>query len=111
MLKTVMMMMTMLATATAEPELAANMSRVVLLLDFRKAYDTVAREFLFVALLRFGFSQDFVTMIRKIHDGTTAQFVANGELSESQAVISGIRQGCPLASLPWLFNRTPRLTG
>ena len=45
------------------------------------AYDTVALNFFFVALQRFGFSEAFVTMIRNIHDGTIAQFVVNGELS------------------------------
>jgi hypothetical protein len=50
MLKTVMMMLAMLATASGDPNLAAALSQVILLLDFRKAYDTVAREFLFLAL-------------------------------------------------------------
>ncbi|KAE9036079.1 hypothetical protein PR001_g9006 [Phytophthora rubi] len=103
MLKTVMMMMAMLASAKNEPGLAASLSRVILLLDFRKAYDTVARDFLFLALLRFGFSPYFVEMIRKLHHGTTAQFLVNGELSAPQEVISGIRQGCPLAPLLFLL--------
>ena len=47
MLKTVMMMLAILETATAEPELAAYQSRVILLLDVRKEYDMVARDFLF----------------------------------------------------------------
>jgi hypothetical protein len=43
-------MLAMLATASGDPNLAAALSQVILLLDFRKAYDTVAREFLFLAL-------------------------------------------------------------
>ncbi|CAI5719351.1 unnamed protein product [Peronospora destructor] len=100
--KTVMMMLALLATAKDELELAAARSRAILLLDFRKAYDTVAREFLFLVLVRFGFSQEFTEMIRKLHNGTTARFVVNGELSEPQEVVSGIRQGCPLAPLLFL---------
>ena len=42
-------------------------------------------------------------MIRNIHDDTTTQFVVNGKLSKSPAVISGIRQGCPLAPLLFLL--------
>ncbi|KAE8915450.1 hypothetical protein PF003_g614 [Phytophthora fragariae] len=103
MLKTVMMMLAILATAKGEPELAAELSRVVLLLDFRKAYDTVAREFLFLALIKFGFSQEFVDMIRRLHAGTTATFLVNGELSDPQEVLSGIRQGCPLAPLLFIL--------
>jgi hypothetical protein len=103
MLKTVMMMLAMLATANGEPDLAADMSRLILLLDFRKAYDTVAREFRFVALLRFGFSPEFVQMIRRLHDGTTARFLVNGEFSDPLEIVSGIRQGCPLAHLLFIL--------
>jgi hypothetical protein len=103
MMKTVMMMLAILATANDEPELAAQLSRVILLLDFRKAYDTVSREFLFLALRKFGFSEEFVNMLRRLHDGTTAQFLVNGELSDPQEVISGIRQGCPLAPLLFIL--------
>ena len=42
-------------------------------------------------------------MIQNIHAGTTAQFVVNGELSEPQEVVSGIRQGCPLAPLLFII--------
>jgi exonuclease III len=103
MLKTVMMMLAVLATANDEPELAAALSHVILLLDFRKAYDTVAREFLFLALLKFGFSEAFVNMLRRLHDGTTARFLVNGELSEEIDVKTGIRQGCPLAPLLFIL--------
>ena len=48
------MMLALLATAKAELELAALQSRAILLLDFRKAYDTVARTYLLLALVRFG---------------------------------------------------------
>ena len=88
-------------TAKAEPKLTALGSRAILLLDFRIAYDTVSREFLFLALERFGFSHAFTKMIWNIHEETTAQFVVNGEHSQPQEVVSGIRQRCPLA--PFLF--------
>jgi len=71
-MKTVMMMLSVLATAEPKPELAAALSQVILLLDFKKAYDTVAREFLFLTLRKFGFSKEFVEMIRRLHNGTTA---------------------------------------
>jgi hypothetical protein len=103
MMKTVMMMLAMLATAAPNPDLEAAMSRVILLLDFRKAYDTVVREFLFLVLEKFGFSKEFVNMIRRLHNGTTARFLVNGELSDLQDVVSGIRQGCPLAPLLFIL--------
>ncbi|KAE9266852.1 hypothetical protein PR003_g31975, partial [Phytophthora rubi] len=102
-MKTVVMMLAMLATATSRPDLAATLSQVILMLDFKKAYDTVARDFLFLAMQRFGFSPAFIAMIRKLHNGTIARFLVNGELSEPQEVLSGIRQGCPLAPLLFLL--------
>lgn len=95
--KTVMMMMSILHTGDAQLAAADSLSEAILLLDFRKAYDTVSRDFLFLALMRFGFSPSFVTMIRKIHAGITAHFPVNKEFSRPQVVLSGIRQGCPLA--------------
>ena len=86
-LKAVMMMMAVLDTARHEPAVDMMQSKAIILLDLRKAYDTVARDFLFVALHKFGFSPAFVTMIQNIHAGTTAQFVVNGEISEPQEEI------------------------
>jgi hypothetical protein len=36
-------------------------------------------------------------MIKNLHDGTPARFLVNEELSDPQEMVSGIRQGCPLA--------------
>jgi len=43
MMKTVMMMMAMVASAREQPEVAEDKSRLILTLDFRKAYDTGSR--------------------------------------------------------------------
>ena len=58
--KLVMMMLAQLATATFDETLAADNSRVILLIDFRKAYDTVDRGFLYEALRHFGFAERYV---------------------------------------------------
>ena len=97
-----MMMLAQQATAKAEPELTAAGSRAILLLDFQKAYDTVSREFRFLALERFEFSHEFTEMIWNIHEGTTAQFVVDEELSQPQKVVSEIWQWCPFAPLFFL---------
>lgn len=102
-MKTVMMMLAVLASAESQPEVSAALSRVIILLEFKKTYDTVARDFLFIALRRFGFSEEFVKMIQKLHKGTTARFLVNGKLSEPQDVISGIQQGCHLVPLLFLL--------
>ena len=73
------------------------------MLDLRKAYDTVSRDFLFEVMRYFGFADSFITMIRNLHHNTTARFVVNGLLSDPIPVLTGIRQGCPLAPLLFLL--------
>ena len=77
MMKTVMMMLAAVSTARAEPDLEAHRSRVILLLDFRKAYDTVASDFLFYVLEEYGFASPIIHMMRKLHESTTAKFLVN----------------------------------
>ena len=48
--KLVMMMISHLATATSDVTIAADNIWVILLMGFRKAYDTVDRKFLLEAL-------------------------------------------------------------
>jgi ribonuclease HI len=75
----------------------------VLLVDFRKAYDTVDRDFLWLALENFGYPPSFIQLVTRLHRTTQARFLVNGELSKNFAVTSGIRQGCPLAPLLFLL--------
>lgn len=82
---------------------SAESAPVAVLLDFRKAYDTLDRAYLSEALLAFGFNQDFVDLIGRLHDGTVASFVADGDVSTPIEVGTGIRQGCPLAPLLFLI--------
>ncbi|KAJ0392010.1 hypothetical protein ATCC90586_011855 [Pythium insidiosum] len=70
-------------------------------MDFSKAYDSLDRRFLSLALQRHGFPRALVSAVEALHLGTTARFVVDGDLSTVEEVACGIRQGCPLA--PTLF--------
>ncbi|OWZ18704.1 reverse transcriptase [Phytophthora megakarya] len=74
---------------------------IAVLLDFAKAYDSLFREFLYVAFTRHGYPSHFVRVIEALHTGTTVRFLINGKSSRQVMVTRGIRQGCPLA--PDLF--------
>ena len=102
MARTVMMMIDHLTTASEQDDVDAY-SRCIVLLDFRKAYDTVGRAFMYAALRQFGYDQRFIPLSRRIHSGTTARIVVNGDNSSPLPVRSGIRQGCPLAPLLFLL--------
>ena len=82
MLKLVTMMLSLLSSSRDEADLSAGSSRVILLLDFRKAYDTVDREFLYEALRQFNFDKYFVQLIKRMHTGTTARLSVNGDQSK-----------------------------
>ncbi|TDH67249.1 hypothetical protein CCR75_003348 [Bremia lactucae] len=99
MFKLAMVMVSQLATATQKADLDAAMSRAILLLGFRKAYDTVDRECLYEALRQLRFAERYVQLIAQLHTGTTATFLVNEERSKPIPVVSGIRQGCLLAPL------------
>ncbi|OWZ07213.1 RxLR effector protein [Phytophthora megakarya] len=101
--RSVAMMLAMLQQDFHDPNHGIASSPGIVLLDFAKAYDTVDRVFLLEVLRRFGFSADFVDLMDRMHDGTTAQFLVNGELSPPLEVRSGIRQGCPLAPLLFIL--------
>lgn len=86
--------------ATEDPSMKEALA---LLLDFRKAYDSVDRLFLYDVLKWLGFPATIVAAIRAIYEGTTVVFIANGSRSRRIHVTCGIRQGCPLAPLLFLF--------
>ncbi|KAE9032264.1 hypothetical protein PR003_g5465 [Phytophthora rubi] len=118
--KTVMMMLAQLLTAEDEMNVDADSSRIIPLLDFKNAYDTVDREFIYETLRAFGFNEAFIDLMRRMHTDTSASFLVNGEQSKARAVESGIRQGCPLAPLLFLLaaeilglaiQQNPDLTG
>ncbi|GMF54069.1 unnamed protein product [Phytophthora fragariaefolia] len=78
-----------------------------LLLDFRKAYDSLDMEYMLDVLRRKGYPEKFIRAVDAIHDGTTVRFLANGYTSRSIAVISDTRQGCPLAPLLFILALDP----
>ncbi|CAI5482211.1 unnamed protein product [Closterium sp. Yama58-4] len=73
----------------------------MLLVDFRKAFDSVSRSFLFSVLKEMGFPERFVGWVEGLHKDTRTRLLINGWLGDAVDVKSGVRQGCPLA--PYLF--------
>ena len=78
-------------------------SAVAIFCDFRKAYDTVDREFLFRAMLELGVGEGFLALVRPLLADTRARAMVNGHISTPAASAAGVRQGCPLAPLLYLF--------
>lgn len=78
-------------------------SAVVAFLDIAKAYDTVHRDFLRETMRAMGAGDDFIAWVDLLLSGTFARAEVNGFISGLHAFTAGVRQGCPLAPLLYLF--------
>lgn len=78
-------------------------SALVVFCDFRKAYDTISRPFLLRVMQAMGVGHGFLTWVRSLYTNTSTMAVVNGFVSRPVQFTAGVRQGCPLAPLLYLF--------
>lgn len=80
---------------------AKNIPRLLLFLDFEKAFDTVEWSFLQKTLQHYNFGQSAINWIRLFYHNTESCILNNGWSSNFFKLERGVRQGCPLS--PYLF--------
>ena len=68
----------------------------------KKAYDSVPRDAMWLALRKLGVPEKTVQLIRSFHSGMEANICVESELLEEISLENGLRQGCCMA--PVLFN-------
>jgi hypothetical protein len=78
-------------------------SAAVAFLDFKKAYDTVSRPFLFAAMEAMGAGAGLLRWVRLLLTDTQAAADVNGWVSAPVSSNAGVRQGCPLSPALYLF--------
>ena len=83
--------------------LPGNSGALLSCLDFRKAYDTVDRAFLGKLMRAMGVPEAFMSWVELLLGDTRARCCVNGFVSRHEAYEAGVRQGCPLAPLLYLF--------
>lgn len=71
-------------------------------MDLEKAYDRVSWDFILAVLGKMGFGSMFRSMTRTLFSNAFATLLVNGYTSGKFQLRRSVRQGCPLASLPWL---------
>ena len=76
---------------------------VIACLDFAKAFDTISRGFLLQVMERMGVGDGFLAWARLLLTNTRACAVVNGHVSRMVPFKAGVRQGCPLSPLLYLF--------
>jgi len=70
--------------------------------DFRKAFDSVSHDKLWLNMLDMGYPADLVNMLANLYKNQKARMKVAGTLSGWLKVKKGVRQGCVLS--PYLFN-------
>ena len=82
---------------------AEKRGAAVAFLDFIKAYDTVDRSFLLAAMECMGVGAGFMRWVRTLLSHTPFVALINGFCSHEAHTRAGVRQGCPLSPLLYLF--------
>ena len=77
---------------------------IMLCVDFRKAFDSIERDFILYALKTFNFGKSFIQWVSTIFQNTTNCIINNCHISRFFKVERGVRQGCPIASLLFVVS-------
>ena len=82
-------------------KLNKNLSAISL--DFLKAFDRLDWTFVFKALEKSGYGENFIHLITICHNNIQSKIKINGLLSDSFTLSRGVCQGYPLSMLPYII--------
>ena len=80
-----------------------QISGMMVLVDFEKAFDSISWSFLFESLKAFDFGNNFMKWIEVIYNKPECCVTNNGFSSNFFEISQGIRQGCPISALLFLL--------
>ena len=80
-----------------------NDDGILLFLDFQKAFDSVEWNFMFKALTSFNFGANFLKWLKILYTEPLFRMKNNGWISKTYRMSRGIRQGCPISAIIFLF--------
>jgi hypothetical protein len=81
-----------------------NIPGIMICIDFKKAFDSIERDFIFYALKKLNFGPMFQKWVSVIFSNSTNCILNNGHISSPFSVDCGVRQGCPIASLIFVLS-------
>ena len=76
---------------------------LLLVLDYKAAFDTISKEYIVWAFKRFNFGENFVKWVEVLMKNTESCINYMRWLSQSIEVSSGIRQGCPFSPMAFFL--------
>ena len=80
-----------------------NKDGILLFLDFEKAFDSVEWKFLFKTLESFNFGDAFIKWMKILYKNPLFRLKNNGWISRTCKMTRGIRQGCPISAILYIF--------
>uniref|UniRef100_A0A6I8QUB5 Reverse transcriptase domain-containing protein n=1 Tax=Xenopus tropicalis TaxID=8364 RepID=A0A6I8QUB5_XENTR len=86
-----------------------NIGCYFLSLDQAKAFDRVDHEYLWAVLAKYGIPGIFIRWLSALYKGAVSFPLINGWRGENFEVGAGVRQGCPLSPLLYVFAIDPFL--
>ena len=81
-----------------------NIPGIALFIDFRKAFDTIERDFINNCLEKFNFGPIIKNWVKILYNNVSSCVLNNGFGSEFFPVERGVRQGCPLSGLLFVIG-------
>ena len=80
-----------------------NESGLLLMLEFKKAFDSIEWNFRLRSLQYFNFGPTFIKWVETIYWKPEACIKNNGHISDTFKISRGIRQGCPVSALLFII--------
>ena len=78
-------------------------SEILLMLDFKNAFDSLEWNFVLRSLQYFNLGPSFIKWIETIYWKPEACIKNNGHISDSFKIFRGIRQGCPVSAILFII--------
>ena len=80
-----------------------NSDGILVFLDFEKAFDSIEWNFLLKTLKQFNFGDNFIKWVNILYIKPIFRIKNNGWISKTFSMSRGIRQGCLISALLYIF--------
>ena len=87
-----------------EYERYKNLNDLLLVIDFKKAFDKINNHYIITVFEKYGFGENFLQWLNTILNNRTSCVKNGGYLSSFFTINCGVKQGCPIAPLLFVLG-------